>query len=189
MPRQINMHGSWSCKECTNSNYEKVEEAITQSEFVQPNWSGPWCWLNWKLQQMVALVSDVFHILGPEHWHNLNHTHSPISSHFDRVGFAGCNDFVGAGEDVVIMILSWDGNITIFVQEDVSVSSAQNRFSVCVYFTMKRGDTWSFSSNAQSLTNHGVFPHKPPSLRESGPHPHSESCNLCGMSLKVCLYT
>ena len=137
MPRQINMHGSWSCKECTNSNYEKVEEAITQSEFVQPNWSGPWCWLNWKLQHMVALVRDVFHITGPEHWHNLNHTHSPISSHFDRVGFAGCNDFVGAGEDVVIMILSWDGNITIFVQEDVSVSSAQNRFSVCVYFTMK----------------------------------------------------
>ena len=55
---------------------------------------------------MVALVRDVFHITGPEHWHNLNHTHSPISSHFDRVGFAGCNDFVGAGEDVVIMILS-----------------------------------------------------------------------------------
>ena len=54
---------------------------------------------------MFALVRDIFQVTDPAQWHNLNHTHSPISSHIARAGFAGCNDFM----DIVTIRLSRKG--------------------------------------------------------------------------------
>jgi hypothetical protein len=68
----------------------------------------------------------------------------PQRLHFDRAGFCGCQHFTGAGKDIVTLRLSGEGEITISsAQEDISISDALNRFPVCVYFTLKRGDMWS----------------------------------------------
>ena len=56
-----------------------------------------------NFKTIVPLTRDIFHFTGAQHAQclNLNHTHSPVATHFDRAGFCGCSDFTGAGMDIV----------------------------------------------------------------------------------------
>ena len=76
---------------------------------------------------------------GNKQYFNLNFTHSPVSPHFDKAGFAGTNDFSGAGRSIATMRLE-GGPVHIILQE--LPSQAQNRFPVAIYFTTDNFEAW-----------------------------------------------
>ena len=120
---------------------------------------------------------------GNKQYFNLNFTHSPVSPHFDKAGFAGTNDFSGAGRSIATMRLE-GGPVHIILQE--LPSRAQNRFPVAIYFTADNFETWGLTGNARFLTNHGVYPLTVPSMGATDPQPHSIHCTGyvgCNMSL------
>ena len=112
---------------------------------------------------------------GTTFYHSINFTHSPVSRHLDRCGFAGSNDFTGAG--AAICNLRLQGEPVFIVIQEVS-TRCQNRYPLTVFFTVASHDSWDISGPSRFLTDHGVYPSQVPSMGASDPQPHSTLC--CG---------
>ena len=120
---------------------------------------------------------------GPLQYCNVNFTHSPIAPHFDRAGFAGTNDFTGAGASIATMRLQGPA-VFILLQE--LPHRCKGRFPIVLFFTLESQDLWALTGNARFLTNHGVYPSLVPSLGTDA-QPHSVFCpsDSCCMSITM----
>ena len=120
---------------------------------------------------------------GTPLYHNINFTHSPVPRHLDRCGFAGSNDFTGAG--AAICTLRLQGDPVFIVIQEVS-TRCLGRFPLTTFFTVTNHDSWDISGPSRFFTDHGVYPSQVPSMGASDPQPHSTLCSGvvgCNMSI------
>ena len=105
---------------------------------------------------------------GTPLYHNINFTHSPVPRHLDRCGFAGSNDFTGAG--AAICTLRLQGDPVFIVIQEVS-TRCLGRFPLTTFFTVTNHDSWDISGPSRFFTDHGVYPSQVPSMGSVIPSP------------------
>ena len=92
---------------------------------------------------------------GPLQYCNVNFTHSPVAPHFDHAGFAGTNDFTGAGASIATM---WLQGPAVFILLQELPHRCTGRFTVLLFCTLESQDLWALTENTRFLTNHSVHP-------------------------------
>ena len=120
---------------------------------------------------------------GKQQYFNINLTHNPVNRHMDKAGFAGTDDFTGAGRSICTMRL--DGPPCIIVLQELA-SRTPRRFPVTLLFHNDTFEMWGLTGTSHYLTDHGVYPTKVPSMGASDHQPHSINCQGklgCIMSL------